>query len=1250
MMPRIAVLVAGAALALGALEREAAAQAANDTGETQWIWSPTQMRDGTPPSTCYFRKSFEVNSAESAQLQITCDDHYELYVNGRFVGAGKNWKLLDSYDIRRLLRRGRNVVAVKADNTSGATAGLVATLNVKDAGHTDISYSTNPSWKASTQQFMGWERAFFNDSGWAAARSLGELGVAEPWGEQVAGADGSRPKRFTLLREFRIERVLAAGSTGSLIAMAFNEWGEMLLSREGGPLLLVIDRNKDGIPETVTTYCDKVSSCQGILPLNGEVFVVAQGPQGAAIYRLTDDNRDGHADQVKAVAAFEPGMGEHGPHALALGPDGYIYAILGNHTKLKQAPDPLSPYRRPYEGDLPQPKYEDANGNAIGIKAPGGTIIRLAPDGGAVQIFAGGLRNAYDLAFNQRGDLFTYDSDMEWDIGLPWYRPTRALVVPPGGEFGWRSGWSVWPDYYLDNVQPVANTGRGSPTGVEVYNHYAYPPEYRDAVFAGDWSQGRILVIKLKPDGGSYKSRAEVFLQGSPLNVTDLAVGPEGALYFCMGGRNTEGGVYRVVYNGRVQPPAMNAPIERALRQPQPGSAWGRQRIALLQQRMGEQWGPRLTAVASDAAVGADERCRALDLLQLYGPTPRASTLIELLGDPQAAVRAKAAYLLGLHADQSAGEPLARLLTDREAAVRRAAGEAIARGGYSVPADQLIAALGDQDPLAAFAARRALEEFPPDEWKSLILKSADTRVFMVGSVALLTVAPSRENGLAIAGSAHKLMQKYLSDDEFLNLLRVIQLALVRGKLKPADVPELCRSLAKEYPANEPRMNRELLRMLGYLDEPSVIPRLLGELKGSAPATEKLHAAMMARYFKSGWTSAQKLALVEYYERVRDAEGGHSFAGYVENVSRDFLAGFTDAERQSLLADAARLPGAALSLLATLPEHPSAELVGRLIRLDDQLGRVDSASARKLQMGLVAVLGSSGDASAMSHLRAAFEREPDRRQELAMGLAQQAGGANWALLVRSLPVIEGVAAQEVLMQLAAVDRATDDPEAIRQVILCGLKLGNDGGEHAVRLLEKWSGRQLANAGAKPDAALAAWQKWFVQEFPDVPAPALPSDSDSNRWNAAEILAYLASPDGRQRHARQGAAVFEKAQCAKCHRFGGRGEAIGPDLSSVGHRFHKKEILESILYPSQVISDQYASKTVLTITGLTYTGIVSPAAGNKVTVLQPNGEKIAISKDRIDEVVPSKKSAMPEGLLNSLTLEEIADLFAYLTGGN
>ena len=127
-------------------------------------------------------------------------------------------------------------------------------------------------------------------------------------------------------------------------------------------------------------------------------------------------------------------MGEHGPHALALGPDGLIYIVVGNFSQPEKDVESSSPYHHYYEGDLLQPRYEDASGHAVGIKAPGGSILRTDTGGTAVELVAGGLQNPYDLAFNRDGELFTADSDMEWDLGMPWYRPTRRQPRRAGGR------------------------------------------------------------------------------------------------------------------------------------------------------------------------------------------------------------------------------------------------------------------------------------------------------------------------------------------------------------------------------------------------------------------------------------------------------------------------------------------------------------------------------------------------------------------------------------------------------------------------------------------------------------------------------------------------------------------------------------------------------------------------------------------------------------------------------------------------
>jgi len=151
---------------------------------------------------------------------------------------------------------------------------------------------------------------------------------------------------------------------------------------------------------------------------------------------------------------------------------------------------------------------------------------------------------------------------------------------------------------------------------------------------------------------------------------------------------------------------------------------------------------------------------------------------------------------------------------------------------------------------------------------------------------------------------------------------------------------------------------------------------------------------------------------------------------------------------------------------------------------------------------------------------------------------------------------------------------------------------------------------------------------------------------NKWSYEELLAYLESPEGKAGSAARGAKVFKDGQCVSCHRFNGKGESIGPDLTAVAQRFQRKEILESIVYPSQVISDQYASKVVI-CSGRTYTGIVARNGNGTTTVLQSDAQKVELKTEEIEEIKPSKVSTMPEGLANRLSLEQIGDLFAYLT---
>ena len=1259
----------------GAWGQKSDTPSAKEYQDAHWIWSPAhQDIQDVPGGTCYFRRTFRMENPVEGQVQITCDDEYELFVNGRKVGEGRNWKKLDVFDVTGHLVRGKNVVAVKATNRANGSAALVARVVVKEQGSPHIAHLTDTNWKTSLKTFRDWYLRAFDDSEWVPSHSFGKLGETLPWGNEVQVA--GEGVRFRTPPKFVVEWVINPEKTGSLIAMTFNEYGQIIASRERGPLLLISDKDGDTVHESLEVYCDRVTNCQGLLvldpsrPVEGDavspsekgassVLAMADGPDGAALYRLTDTNVDGKVDDIKTLVRLKGRMQEYGPHGLAQGPDGMIYMVVGNHAQPRDDISPQSPYPKAYEGDLVQPRYQDPGGHAMGVPAPGGTILRTDADGRSVEMVAGGLRNAYDLAFNRQGDLFTYDSDMEWDKGTPWYRPTRINHVIPGAELGWRSGWAKWPAYFHDSLPATVSLGPGSPTGVTFYNHLMYPVRFHNAMFACDWSRGQIHVIRLRSSGGTYTAETDLFVEGRPLNATDIEVGPDGWLYFCTGGRGTAGGIYRVIWEGRVpeEVTELGQGLDRALDFPQPSSAWARRAIRDVQSKMGGRWKSSLTTIATGTRFRPSRRQRALALLARFGPVPSPQLLVELSSDRSATMRAQAATLMGLAASAELTDRLIGLLDDDDAGVRRKACEALVRRGNPIPIQRLAQLVSDSDRFVAFAARRALERVPPEEYRDDILSTHRTRLFIQGATALLAKHPDADTAQVILERCHEILRgeirdpKYpagfVSDENFIDLLRVMQLAFLRGDLPPTRMATLGSDLAKEYPSTDVTMNREIVRILVFLQEPSVVPRMIRELEGDVPDTEKLHVATHLSLHKRGWTTDHKMQLLKYYEHARSLSGGHSLSRYIEGATREFCSHLTDEEREAVLARGAQWPGAALATLASFPNSSDPSILGRIRALDEEVAAMEGPAVKDLRVGIVAVLARTRDPQAMAYLRQRYQEEPERRSVIAMGLAQDPNGENWTILVQSLGSLEGVAAQEVLAQLSTVDRQPDEPEMFRQAILCGLRGKEQASKQVVVLLEKWTGEKISRAGQPWHRAMSAWQNWFVKTYPNESKPELPQDSRRSKWTQEELLSYLQSPEGSQGNPVQGRLVFRKAQCVKCHRFGNHGEAIGPDLTGVSQRLQKKELLESILFPSHVIADQYASRIVVTTVGRSYLGMVAPLGRDSIAVLQPSGEKVEIATKLIEEIIPSQKSAMPDGLLNPLTLKDIANLFEYLS---
>jgi putative heme-binding domain-containing protein len=393
-----------------------------------------------------------------------------------------------------------------------------------------------------------------------------------------AQSGATAAETLKVLPGFKVELLKSAGAReGSWVSMAIDAKGRLYVSPQGkapdGDLLRLTLDAAGQVAKTDWINL-KVGAAMGMLWAFDSLYVSGEGPDGQGIYRLRDSDGDDQLDEVRLFKKVPGGGGEHGAHALVLGPDGKsIYIAHGNSTPPVDGIADGSPYQH-WQEDTLLPRILDPVATFFDkLKVPYGQIYRTDENGTRWELIAGGFRNHYDIDFNSDGELFTYDSDMEWDVNLPWYRPTRILHIVSGADFGFREGNTKWPVWYPDTCAPVVNVGLGCPTGVKFGTRSNFPARYKSAFFAMDWTFGRILAIHMRPQGASYtadnplpslydlrgpneSADVESFVSGKGLPVTDLEFGKDGAMYFTVGGRGTQGGLYRVSYAG----PAENAP------------------------------------------------------------------------------------------------------------------------------------------------------------------------------------------------------------------------------------------------------------------------------------------------------------------------------------------------------------------------------------------------------------------------------------------------------------------------------------------------------------------------------------------------------------------------------------------------------------------------------------------------------------------------------------------------------------------
>ncbi|MCA9116526.1 MAG: c-type cytochrome [Planctomycetaceae bacterium] len=792
--------------------------------KAKWIWG---QKPAGNDDVYFLEKTFEGASIQSAHMIASGDNEMAVSLNGRQVLSSGDWQQAESNDVSRLIQPGQNTLSVRVANKGGA-AGFALKLAFVPAKGEPAYVVTDESWTAKKKK---------DDKTGTPAVVVGTMGDG-PWGDVFASSGGTTfasrvPHNvFETLPGYKVERIFTVPKEelGSWVCITTDDKGRLIVSDQGNLGLCRITPSPIGSdePTKVEKIDVKMSGCQGMLYAFGKLYCSVNGGVGSGFYAVEDTDGDDQFDKVTLLKAFQGG-GEHGPHSIRLSPDGKsLYVIAGNHT---DPPKDFDASRLPsnWSEDLLLPRQWDARGHARGKLAPGGWIAKTDPEGKTWEIVSSGYRNPYDMAFNADGELFAYDADMEWDVGTPWYRPTRVVHATSGSEFGWRSGTGKWPVWTEDSLPPAVNIGPGSPVGVTFGYGAKFPADYQKALFILDWTFGTIYAIHFTPEGSTYTARKEEFLSRAPLPLTDAVIGADGALYFTIGGRGTQSELFRVTYTGDES----TAPVD-----------------------------------ASTSEHAAARKLRQ-QLEALHHPGDVSAAQMELIWQN----------------------------------------------------------LTSADRFLRYAARVALEQRPVDQWREKIATEKDAWRTLQLAIALARQGKESDQP-AILAALDRLSYADLEKQQQLALLRAYTLAFVRqGAPDQQYAAELARKLDAFYPAKSDDLNRELSRVLVYLNSPTVITKTLKLMEqpyerstdelsellarnpgyggtiakylANQPELQNIHYALMLRNLKYGWTLEQRKQFVQWIEKAKGWSGGASYTGFLDNIRTEALANATEAELKAI---------------------------------------------------------------------------------------------------------------------------------------------------------------------------------------------------------------------------------------------------------------------------------------------------------------------------------------------------------------
>ncbi len=1041
-----------------------------------------------------------------------------------------------------------------------------------------------------------------------------------------------------------------------IYAMTLDHRGRVIVASKGWVKILH-DTDGDGKADQATVFSEFPKSGTRGMYFDATGLVLT-GDGG--VRRWRDANSDDKADGEPELFFRTERDGEHAANGIVKGPDGWFYLIAGNDAGITSAHAKLpgSPVKQP---------------NA-------GALVRFSPDGQSSEILAHGFRNPYDLDFHPFGQVFTYDADGERDHHLPWYAGTRIFDIATGAHHGWvLRGWQhAWsrPEAWPDNTPRLATIGRGSPTGVFVYRHHAFPERYRGGVFAVCWTMGRIYYCPLTRDGSSFRTTLETFLEGTGENgfaPVDAAVAPNGDVFVAIGGRGTIGSVFRIHYTGKLPTEKLvTEPVRQVLATPQPLSSWSRAKWVPQAKELGK---PAFEQAVLNPKLPLLERIRAVEILvELFaGLRPETARSLTRSGEPE--LIARVAWALPRSSEiPAAAALLAELTRQNDPRIARAAWEAlISNSEFGIRNSELNQSLLTSAPT-------------PDWFRGL--NSADRRVRAATVLTArgagrtnftTTPVPARLTGrqrlglLAIHGPERAAdlnwQAHYFHNAAFvaaterdpvtrLDAVRLLQRGLGDVKLvqdKPdtydgfaavrtEEVPAALRSevtarLAPGFPTGDADLDRELGRLLGMLsaDAPGLLAHVAAKLTDTSPVEDDIHFLMVAARLPSPRTPDTTARLAHAIAGLH-----HKMNADKKEPSRFWPVRVGDLFSRLLDRD----PALASALLASpnfnLPDHalfaaklPYAE---RLAAARALLGRVQG----RWNNEFVELLTPLPDAELFPALRGAWP-QPALHDALASALARSPQAEDRARFVATLGSFQPAAVERAARALGQL-AGPGEPKELAAALTALRRLCQTPKEQSARgaltsLLAVWTKANFpVTEGADLLKSYAPWFEWFTQTHPAAAKELVSTDEDLGAW--AKRLAAVNWDAG---NAPRGERIYTERMCLRCH---GGTSRVGPDLMGVAARMSRDDLFTAILDPNRDISPTWQAKQFTTKSGTTHLGLViydSPTA--KLVQTGPD-TTVRFTGDEVVSVTPARISLMPAGLLAGLKDEELADFYAFV----